>query len=713
MKQFYAILVLTFMLCSSNMSAQICPVPFKMRVDSAYTIVLARLESQHSYLNASGARIHTLYVFDVKSYLKGQSKHKKIGLIADGGVVGLFAEHVCPTEFASFGKDYFLLLQQDNYVFDDKDFRSQNPNIAQCKAMSCVQGVWEKENGKFVDEYENDISEMDLLSKLSSEYDLNAQTPDGFAYHPSHEVATQTVNSRAVTSVTDGAGIAQAAYIAGTTVVNNELIINGSGFGATMGFVKFPNVNDAGATTINVPGGSNGGSTIPNTEIISWTDTQIRLKIPSKAGTGTMEVMTSTNTSAGTIPIVIKWSHIMIYNSTNMPGGLNQRQRIELLNNSNGGYMFTPNTGFAADAPAKAAFDRAIATWRCSTAVNFAVLPTTTSVATVAGTDGVNCVFYDPSITAASGNLGVCHSFFGGAFCPVGVMWYVTELDIRFRNNNVGSVTWNYGPGAPAFGDYDFESVTAHEVGHGHGLDHVIDAAKMMHFAISNGQTKRLPSAAEIEGGQFKVAHSSAAHCQSSPTPMLPILTNCNLSVLPLTWLSMNVQLQHRSVLVQWETADEYNNERFEVLRSNGNGIFESISAIKAIHDRSNNAYHFLDEKPLLGMNYYKIKQIDADGRYTFSIVSNVYFSNNQTITIQPNPIENNQIDFVIDSDSESTKTVKIFDLNGKTIYSEVISVQSGRQKVSLPAEQLIKGMYFMSIVDENNVSLQTYKIVK
>ncbi len=63
----------------------------------------------------------------------------------------------------------------------------------------------------------------------------------------------------------------------------------------------------------------------------------------------------------------------------------------------------------------------------------------------------------------------------------------VAELDIEFDS----TYNWNYGPGAPAFSQYDFESVAVHELGHGQQLGHVINSAEIVHYSISNGQTKR------------------------------------------------------------------------------------------------------------------------------------------------------------------------------------------------------------------------------
>ena len=58
--------------------------------------------------------------------------------------------------------------------------------------------------------------------------------------------------------------------------------------------------------------------------------------------------------------------------------------------------------------------------------------------------------------------------------------WYSNNMDIRFNS----TTNWNYGPSATAGGQYDFETVALHELGHAHGLAHLIDGTntEVMHY---------------------------------------------------------------------------------------------------------------------------------------------------------------------------------------------------------------------------------------
>ena len=73
----------------------------------------------------------------------------------------------------------------------------------------------------------------------------------------------------------------------------------------------------------------------------------------------------------------------------------------------------------------------------------------------------------------------------------------IQELDIVFDSG----VDWEYGPAAAVSLKVDFESVSAHELGHGHQLLHVIDSGALMHWAIAPGDNNRVLSADDISGG--------------------------------------------------------------------------------------------------------------------------------------------------------------------------------------------------------------------
>ena len=106
-------------------------------------------------------------------------------------------------------------------------------------------------------------------------------------------------------------------------------------------------------------------------------------------------------------------------------------------------------------------------------------------------------------------------------------------------------------------------------------------------------------------------------------------------SVLPVTLLTFNaINLNNTSVL-SWETANEINNDHFDVEFSVDGAIFNKIGIVKGA---VNNTYSFVHNTPVVGYNYYRLKQVDKDARFKYSNVVKVKSEVVRRITVYPNP---------------------------------------------------------------------------
>jgi len=114
---------------------------------------------------------------------------------------------------------------------------------------------------------------------------------------------------------------------------------------------------------------------------------------------------------------------------------------------------------------------------------------------------------------------------------------------------------------------------------------------------------------------------------------------------LPLQFLSFTAQWSatDKVDLLNWVTAEEINVKSFEVQRSaNGNVWYEQDSLSANQSPAQSHSYQWTDTHPLSGLSYYRIKQIDNDGRSTFSIIRKIDNSNeNSVFEILPNPAKN------------------------------------------------------------------------
>lgn len=480
------------------------PLSLAARMEASHFAVLGRVALQHCYEGAGG-NIYTLNKIEIAAWLKGYKAQYDVYVITEGGIIGNKAQITDPAVQLEKGEQYFLMLENDNTINDDKDFRLANPFKIQAYIYADAQGAMVLQNGGYHDIMNKDgFSEEALLQKIHLVTGKKAKKPDGSLYIPRPNSKTQKAS--------DITALSPNPAIAGTIDSADFLIIKGSGFGASVGTAGFKNADDGGATFTTPPNPS---------DYVSWADDRVVVKIPSRAGTGTIQVNGSM-LSAGTL--TVSYAHSSINSDFNNFSTIT-RQRYTLRNrNGAGGYSFKFNTtsGFNANGTAKDAFTRAVNTWRCNTGINWM---TTDSTASIFASDDENVVLF---ATLPAGVLARATSRFSGSATGVckeeKTVWYLKEVDVQFSTTPVAGTTWQFGPAPASTLQFDFETVALHELGHAHGLGHRIASDEVMNFSISNGKTIRALSPEEIEGGLAKMAYSTTATCfnpAGSGTPML------------------------------------------------------------------------------------------------------------------------------------------------------------------------------------------------
>jgi hypothetical protein len=109
------------------------------------------------------------------------------------------------------------------------------------------------------------------------------------------------------------------------------------------------------------------------------------------------------------------------------------------------------------------------------------------------------------------------------------------------------------------------------------------------------------------------------------------------LTVLPLTLVDFSGNATGNKTVLQWKTADEVNTAAFDIERS-ANGInYTTIGSVKAIGQGANN-YNKIDEEPVAGNNYYRLKMKDLDGKFTVSRVVVVKHATKAGLQLAPVP---------------------------------------------------------------------------
>ncbi len=169
---------------------------------------------------------------------------------------------------------------------------------------------------------------------------------------------------------------------------------------------------------------------------------------------------------------------------------------------------------------------------------------------------------------------------------------------------------------------------------------------------------------------------------------------SCNI-VLPVTWLYVNGKLQNNTAIIEWATASESNSSRFEIEHSSNASSFIKTGTVNAAGNSSSTSnYSFTHLSPVSGKNYYRIKQIDRDGRFSYSRVVMLINNNEKnSIVISPNPAQN----FIqLNTNTTQSATIRIYSLEGKLVQQQ--QIPAGNQQRSIDISKLPSGMYSLQL---------------
>ena len=174
------------------------------------------------------------------------------------------------------------------------------------------------------------------------------------------------------------------------------------------------------------------------------------------------------------------------------------------------------------------------------------------------------------------------------------------------------------------------------------------------------------------------------------------------LSPLPVELTAFNAEMISNYVELNWETASELNNRGFEIERSVEKNRWDIIGFVEGNSTTSeSNRYYFIDNLPLEGKNYYRLKQIDMDGTFSYSSVVEVEYIPAYKYALQqnyPNPFNpSTNINYSLASDEYIS--LKVYDMLGREVRSLVDEYQSkGTYKVVFDSQNLPSGFYIYKL---------------
>ena len=234
---------------------------------------------------------------------------------------------------------------------------------------------------------------------------------------------------------------------------------------------------------------------------------------------------------------------------------------------------------------------------------------------------------------------------------------------------------------------------------------------------------------AHWDGSQWEVAPSSGTSV-SGTSPNITLTATSVSSYSPFTFGSVGfnplpvkltkfvVSNDGSSGILDWNTATEINNERFDIERSiDGINFFVIGSQKGQGNSTSNKSYTFIDlNSAEQGSNivFYRLKQFDFNGKYSYSKIEHTQFNSSTSLSqykVSPNPI-NQFMSLSFTLKAAETVTIEISDCIGNVIYREEVAGRAGINQIQINTSSFAKGIYLMKLMNSSAKS-SVMKIIK
>ncbi len=204
------------------------------------------------------------------------------------------------------------------------------------------------------------------------------------------------------------------------------------------------------------------------------------------------------------------------------------------------------------------------------------------------------------------------------------------------------------------------------------------------------------PAAINLNFGTQTINVGMGVSSTNATTPSTAVFKITDNTIpLPIELLNFTANNVNNSyVSLNWLTSMEENNDHFEVERSGNATGFEPIIRVKSLgNSNTPQTYSSRDEAPIRGINYYRLKQVDSDGRITYSATQKVKFGVDVAPLIYPNPVSTL---FTAVSGKELIREIVIYDAKGRAV--QFVMGNSTDEDLKVNVSLLSKGVYILKV---------------
>ncbi|MFA6152475.1 MAG: GEVED domain-containing protein [Chitinophagaceae bacterium] len=176
---------------------------------------------------------------------------------------------------------------------------------------------------------------------------------------------------------------------------------------------------------------------------------------------------------------------------------------------------------------------------------------------------------------------------------------------------------------------------------------------------------------------------------------------------LPVKLISFNALADEANISLNWDVADQHNVDYYEVQKSSNGIDFAGAGSVKAAEGKKH--YSLTDQNPVSGLNFYKLKSVDFDGRYQYSgNTLRLNFSRGfKQINIYPNPAKKT---IIVRSGQSGNLSLMVYNIKGQAVIQKNLSTEI----TTIDISGLKSGNYYFKVYDGTTIlSSETIEILQ
>ncbi|MFT3933169.1 MAG: T9SS type A sorting domain-containing protein [Chitinophagaceae bacterium] len=274
----------------------------------------------------------------------------------------------------------------------------------------------------------------------------------------------------------------------------------------------------------------------------------------------------------------------------------------------------------------------------------------------------------------------------------------------KFICSNAYEINYDtYFLNSPAAGNYDFSVKTSQAAASSKALVYVNNVLMPGEVAMSvqpgYNSSSLLPIILPKGLVTIRVAYT---HSDVNRVCLLQQdFTISQASALPVKLENFAAVADGNTVKVTWKSTEEINSSVYIVQRSADGVSFTTIGQVNAKGYAAD--YSLVDPNPIIGDNYYRLKPVDKDGKFTYSKVVKVNFTKLPGIRISPNPASSYL--YISLENINSPVNLQLVNTNGQVVKQTIITQNLANKSISLVG--LPKGLYSVKLVSQQKVTTQ------